>query len=158
MMDERTKRNLIGVHPKLIAVVSQACLDSRGAFGVAAKATRTAEEQYALFKQKVTQKDGYKNKSNHQCRSDGTGWAVDLTPIINGKYDVNNEEAQKVLATYMSIASRKLNIRITWGGNWYETMDTYGSSLIDIKAAVERYKVRHPGPDFIDLPHFELAV
>lgn len=150
----RSMKNLEGVEPRMVAVVKRAIQLTSQDFGVAAKATRTAAEQYALFQQGVTQKDGYKNKSNHQEHTDGFGYAVDLTPFINGQFDVNNEAAQYPIAVAMSLASKQLGIPITWGGNWYEQLT--GETVAAMRDNVRRYQVKHPGPDFIDLPHFQL--
>lgn len=151
----RSLGNLGGVHPDLVAVVMRAIQITTQDFGVAGKAVRTAEEQNALFKKGVTQKDGYKNKSNHQPHSDGLGHAVDLTPFINGQFDVDNEAAQYPIAAAMSQAAAELGVRIIWGGNWIEPIK--GSTVAEMRSAVARYKALHPGPDFIDLPHFQLA-
>jgi peptidoglycan LD-endopeptidase CwlK len=151
----RSLKNMEGVHPNLIKVVALAIVMTEQDFGVAGKAVRTAEEQHHLYLQGVTQKDGYKSKSNHQPRADGFGHAVDLTPFINGQFDVNNEAAQYPIALAMAKASAQLGIPITWGGNWFDVHR--GENLSDMRQAVMRYKAKHPGPDFIDLPHFQLA-
>ena len=50
-----------------------------------------------------------------------------------------------------------LGSRLTWGGNWFETMDRYGSTPDDMRAARARYEKVHPGPDFVDGPHFQIS-
>ena len=154
VLGSRSLGNLAGVEPRLVEVVKRAIQVTAQDFGVAGKATRTAEEQHALYLQGVTQKDGYKNKSNHQTHVDGFGYAVDLTPFINGQFDVNNEAAQYPIAVAMSLASKQLAIPITWGGNWYEQLT--GDTVAAMRDNVRRYQLKHPGPDFIDLPHFQL--
>lgn len=153
-LGSRSMGNLAGVEPRLTRVVQRAIQLTTQDFGVAGKAVRSAEEQHALYLKHVTQKDGYKNKSNHQPHIDGFGHAVDLTPFIAGSFDVNNEAAQYPIAVAMSLASAQLAIPITWGGNWIEQLA--GSTVADMKALVARYKAQHPGPDFVDLPHFQL--
>jgi len=150
----RSLTNMAGLHPDIASVVRRALTLTTQDFGIAAKATRTAEEQHKLFLAGVSQKDGYKHKSNHQLHADGYGYAVDLTPFINGKFDVNNEEAQYPIAAAMSLAAGDLGVKVTWGGNWLEPLS--GRTVADMKASVARYKAKHPGPDFIDLPHFQL--
>ena len=159
----RSTGNMVGLHPNLHRVLMRAIQITTQDFGIAAKAVRTAAEQGVLYAQGrtkpgniVTSKDGYKNKSNHQPHGDGFGYAVDLTPFVAGRWDVNNEAAQYPIAAAMSQAAKELGIKIVWGGNWYQAMNDYGSELSDMKAAVERYQIQHPGRDFIDLPHFEL--
>ena len=153
-LGSRSLGNLAGVHPDIVRVVKRAIELTAQDFGVAGKAVRTADEQHALYLKGVTQKDGYKNKSNHQPHSDGAGHAVDLTPFINGSFDVNNEAAQYPIAVAMSLASKQLGVAITWGGNWYEQLA--GETVAAMRDNVRRYQVKHPGPDFIDLPHFQL--
>jgi len=155
----KSRQNLARVRPRLVRVVELAIvltmqdfcvLDSGGA--------RTAEEQNALFKKGVTQKDGYKKLSNHQVKADGYGDAVDLVPWVDGKPMYDDTWARHYpVAVAMSLASRQLHTPIIWGGNWYESMDLYPATLEGVKEAVERYKIKHPGPDFIDAPHFQLA-
>lgn len=85
------------------------------------------------------------------------GLAVDLVPVIGGvlKWDwVGCYE----IACAMDRAAHELGIadRITWGGAWDRRLDSYGGEAAAYAAQVEAYKVRHPGPDFIDGPHFEI--
>lgn len=149
--------NLARVHPALDMVVRRAITITDQDFCVHDGA-RTAEEQNALFRKGASQKDGYKSKSNHQITPDGYGHAVDLVPWVGGKpvWDDTWERHYRV-ASAMSKAAKASGVKIRWGGNWHETMDQYGDSLDAIRAAVVRYKNLHPGPDFIDAPHFELA-
>ena len=150
----RSTSNMAGLHPDLVNVVNRALALTEQDFGIAGKAVRTADEQHKLFLAGASQADGYKRRSNHQCHGDGFGHAVDLTPFINGRFDVNNEEAQYPIAVAMSLASSDLGIPITWGGNWIDQLT--GATVADMKALVARYRKLHPGPDFIDLPHFQL--
>lgn len=147
---------LVGVHPNLVRVVKRAIQITAQDFCVNDGA-RTAEEQNALFRKGVSQKDGYRNRSNHQKTADGTGHAVDLVPWVGGKPEFSDWNFYYPVAVAMSLAAKEIGVRIRWGGNWYERMNDYGSTLEDVKAAVERYKAQHPGPDFIDGPHFEWA-
>lgn len=155
--------NLAAVHPNLVRVVRLAITLSLQDFCVFDGA-RTAAEQNALYQigrtkpgKIVTDKDGYKNKSNHQITADGTGHAVDLVPWVGGRATWDDTWATHyAVAVAMSEAAKAIGVRIKWGGNWYEAMNDYGSSLDAIKAAVVRYKAAHPGPDFIDAPHFEV--
>lgn len=161
VLGERSRRNMRGLHVDLVNVVQEALKVTTQDFGVTAKAVRTAQEQHLLWEQGrkspgkiVTSKDGYKDKSNHQAAVDGLGYAVDLTPFINGEFDVDNEEAQYPIALAMAKASLQLGTPITWGGNWL--MPLKGGTVEELKEFVETYKKIHPGKDFIDLPHFEL--
>lgn len=156
-LGEASVARLARVHPDLAHVVFRAIRLTTQDFGVTTGA-RTAAEQHALFLKGASQKDGYKNRSNHQVDVDGLGDAVDLTPWVTGKgYDFQSWDLAYPVAVAMSQAARELQTRIRWGGNWYEAMDQYPATIEGVKAAVERYKLKHPGPDFLDGPHFELA-
>lgn len=144
------------VHPDMIRVVKRAIQITKQDFAVH-DGGRTADEQHKLFLSGASQKDGYKDKSNHQYAADGFGHAVDLVPYVAGRGLVWDWELIYPIAVAMSAAARELGIGIKWGGNWYEPMAAYGPDLSDMRASVERYKAKHPGPDFIDGPHFELA-
>lgn len=158
-LSQRSLDNLAGVQPDLLRIVHGAILSTTIDFGVTGKAVRTAEEQHALFLRGVSQKDGYKSKSNHQPWADGLGHAVDLTAFMNGKPDFDNWDLYYHIASAMSLSAGALGLsgRLTWGGNWYQVMGTYGSTPDDMAAAVARYKAKHPGPDFIDGPHFQIT-
>jgi peptidoglycan L-alanyl-D-glutamate endopeptidase CwlK len=157
----RSVANLAGLHPGLLGIVHGAIVSTSVDFGVTGKAVRTAAEQHKLFLQRVTQKDGYKSKSNHQPKEDGFGHAVDLTPFVGGKYIVTEDawDYYPAIASGMSLSAKALGLahHLKWGCNWLETMDRYGSTIADMKAAMERYKVNHPGKDFLDGPHFEFV-
>lgn len=86
------------------------------------------------------------------------GLALDLVPIIGGipKWDWDGcmeiALAMDEAATDMGIAHR-----ITWGAAWDRTLADYGGSIDAYRKEIEAYKARHPGPDFIDGPHFEIT-
>lgn len=150
--------NMSLVHPKLVFVVKKAITLTDVDFGIMSSGGgRTAEDQKALFKKGVTQKDGYKKKSNHQTKTDGWGHAVDCVAWVDGKWEQDDWEPYFHIASAMSKASKLLKTDIKWGGNWYDPMSKYGSEVADMKSSVERYKEKHPGKDFIDGPHFELV-
>jgi peptidoglycan L-alanyl-D-glutamate endopeptidase CwlK len=158
-LSPRSRGNMAGLHPDLVRIVEGAIVTTSVDFGITAPCVRTAEEQHMLYLRGVSQKDGYKNKSNHQPWADGLGHAVDLTPYLDGN-PILDDSAWKLYPAVASAMSRSaaalgLSGRLTWGGNWLEPMGKYGSSPDDMTAAMERYKRIHPGPDWLDGPHFE---
>ena len=171
-LSTKSFNNMSRLHPALLHVVQLAITLTTQDFGVVDQSTRTAEEQNALYKAGKSQKDGYKNKSNHQTASDGYGHAVDLTAYVAGKgFDFNDWNLYYPIALAMGKAAVKLNTRVKWGGNWYEVLNDYvtvsnvttsnvttSSDDQTMRDAVERYKKNHPGNDFLDGPHFELVV
>ncbi len=162
-LGSKSRAQLALVHPKLQTVVGRAIMLTSQDFAVH-DGGRTAAEQNALYQQGrtkpgkiVTDKDGYKNKSNHQIFGDGFGHSVDLVPYVPGRGLVWDETWAMFypIAVAMAQASKDLATPIRWGGNWYEQL--LPGTVADMKASVERYKAKHPGPDFIDGPHFELV-
>lgn len=121
---KRSIDNLCGVHPDLVRVMHQAIKNTPIDFTIT-EGVRTVERQQELYAQGrtkpgyiVTNADGIKIKSNHQVKSDGYGYAVDLYPYINGKVDVNAVKELKVIADHICKVANSLNIPIEWGGNW----------------------------------------
>jgi len=143
---------LAGVHPQLVAVVKRAIQITTQDFSVH-DGLRTLEEQREYVRRGVSKTMA----SKHMRQADGYGHAVDLVPYVNGKlrwewpliYSI--AVAVDEAATGMGIADR-----IRWGGVWDRNMGQYGTgAAISMQQAVAEYCARHPGPDFIDGPHFE---
>lgn len=132
---ERTLKNLKGVHADLVKVILEAMKNSPYDFTVT-DAGRTAVEQNEKYQQgrtkpgiKVTSLDGYIKKSNHQIKSDGYAYAVDLYVIVNGKlraeggdYEKYKKEINEVSKHILDTAKR-LKTNIVWGGNWKTPFD-----------------------------------
>jgi peptidoglycan L-alanyl-D-glutamate endopeptidase CwlK len=144
---ERSKKNLQGVHPNLVAVLEAAITNSPFEF-IITDGIRTVEQQQELYKKGrteesikrgeiiVTQLDGIKKKSNHQVKPDGYGYAVDLYTDTNrnGKLDaceITDTTGLKLVATHIKDTAKSLEIQITWGGDF---------------------------TSFKDYPHFELKI
>lgn len=94
---KRSLDNLKGVHPYLVAVLVLTLKNSKIDFTITGGG-RTTGEQQKLFAQGrtkngvvVTNADGIKNKSNHQVKSDGFYYAVDLYPYVNNSVDVQDK-------------------------------------------------------------------
>src|SRR6185369_11107039 len=119
-------------------------------FGVPAKAVRTLAEQKALLAQGVTKT----LKSKHLVHDDGFGWAVDLVPYIGGKFTWDDTEPFFEIAETMRDAAALHLQDITWGAVWDRVMKELPE---DLHLAVTQYALRHPGPDFLDYPHFQLG-
>ena len=128
------------VHPKLVEVMKAAIVNSPFDFRIT-DGTRTTEEQFALYQQgrtvlydkkgkklkKVTNCDGKTFKSNHQLKSDGYGYAVDifLTGVYeNGIYrkfsDSEGYDVKKlkIVANHILAVAKSKNVKVEWGGNW----------------------------------------
>jgi peptidoglycan L-alanyl-D-glutamate endopeptidase CwlK len=96
-------------------------------------------------------------ESKHLKQADGFAHAVDLGAWNDGKVTWGfNDYFEIVMA--MDIAATKLGFadRIRWGGIWDMRLSDFGGiSLALYSKAIEEYKVRHKGADFLDGPHFE---
>lgn len=119
---KRSLDNLKGVAPDLVKLMTEAIKDSPVDFTIT-EGVRTTARQQELFKQrpKVTNADGIKNKSNHQAKADGYGYAVDLYPYYNGSVQVQDKEVipkLKLIAVHIKAVAKCLGIKIEWGGDW----------------------------------------
>lgn len=147
----KSRRELKGVHPDMVRLVEAAIKITKQDFTVYDGARTIAEQRE--YVRRGTSKT---MRSRHLVQKDGLGHAVDLVPWINGQARWE-WGAVWPIAVAMASASKKLGIKIVWGGVWDRTMDQYDArSVAALKRAVEAYKVRHKGSDFLDGPHFEL--
>ncbi|QHN64834.1 M15 family metallopeptidase [Bergeyella cardium] len=131
-LSERSLNNLKGVHPNLVKVMKEAISNSPVDFTIT-EGVRTIQRQQELYAlgrtkpgQKVTNADGIKNRSNHQTKSDGYGYAVDLYPFFLGKVQVNHPDTIKNLkriADHIKEIANKLGVKIVWGGDWQKPYD-----------------------------------
>jgi len=151
-LGQQSLSELNGVHPDMVRVVKRAIQISTQDFTVYDGA-RTLEEQKEFVRRGVSKT----MRSRHLVQKDGYGHAVDLVPWINGQARWE-WGAIWPIAVSMAKASKELQIEIIWGGVWDRKMSSYKSgSVAGLKAAVEDYKERHSGADFLDGPHFQLA-
>ena len=147
----KSQSRLVGVHPRLVAVVQRAIELTEQDFTVQ-EGLRTIETQRDYVRRGVSKT----MNSKHLKQPDGFGHAVDLVPWINGQPRWEWPPIYRI-ARAMDDAAQALGVRITWGGVWDKRMDQYGGSTAAIEAEVQAYCRRHPGPDFIDGPHYQLA-
>lgn len=121
---QRSKNNLLFIHPDLVKVMNEAIKNSPVDF-IITDGVRSTEEQRKLYNQGrttpgkiVTNADGVNNKSNHQVKSDGYGYAVDLYPFYNGSAQLNDAKSLKVIADHIKSVAKELGVTIQWGGDW----------------------------------------
>lgn len=151
------------MHPTLIKTVEEAIKLTKQDFSVT-DGVRTTRQQKVLFDKGASQRDGTKRKSLHQKQDDGYGHAVDLVPYVSGLGVRWEWSLIYPIAAAMAIAARNNGLELVWGGVWDCNLSEYSRGITDIdklalamKSEVQNYIVRHPGPDFIDGPHYELA-
>ncbi len=123
---------LKGVSPKLVELAKKVITISPFDFLIVA-GLRTAEEQNKLYQQgrtipgpKVTNCDGYKNKSRHQAKSDGYSHAIDIAiydPNIPGNIDWNNINKYRAVVDVFKREAIKNGFEIEWGGDWTSFKD-----------------------------------
>lgn len=138
-LSKQSQKMLANVHPKLKEVIVEAIKESPLDFKITAGA-RTAKEQNALYQigrtragVKVTNCDGYKSKSNHQIKSDGYGYAVDV--FVCGVYEngvykkFTTEEGYefvklKKVSDHIKKIAKEKGINVEWGGDWKNSWDS----------------------------------
>jgi len=117
---------LIGLHPKLVKAVKDVLgeMARQGHPMIVTDGLRSTATQQALYAKgrttpgpRVTNADGIKNKSNHQAKDDGLGYAVDCTFLHDGKPCWCEKHPWNV---YGSVA--KMN-GLEWGGDWTSIKD-----------------------------------
>ena len=128
-LSERSLKNLEHIHPDLVKIMKEAIKNSPIDFTIT-DGLRTTAQQQALYAKgrtvpgtKVTNADGIRSKSNHQAKSDGYGYAVDLYAYHSGKVQVNDDKSLKTIAAHIKSVASKLGIKIEWGGNWKSIID-----------------------------------
>lgn len=121
---QRSKNNLLFIHPDLVKVMNEAIKNSPIDF-IITDGIRSTEEQRKLYNQGrttpgkiVTNADGVNNKSNHQVKTDGYGYAVDLYPFYNGSAQLNDAKSLKVISDHIKSVAKELGVNVQWGGDW----------------------------------------
>lgn len=150
-LSARSRAELKGVHLDLLAVVERAIVLTAQDFCVH-DGVRTLEQQKALVRAGASKT----LNSRHLIRPDGFGHAVDLVPWIGGKPRWEWKPIY-LIAVAVRRAAIEHGVSLTWGGVWDRRLADLPETATGIEAAVKTYCVRHPGPDFIDGPHFEMA-
>ena len=139
ILSDKSLEKLKGVHPKMVDVIKESIKNAPFDFRIT-HGLRSAEEQNRLYQcgrtikgLKVTNCDGYVKKSNHQAKADGYGYAIDIFIcgyVENGKYIkiTSTEEGYdykklKAVADHIKATAKKLNVNISWGGDWARFKD-----------------------------------
>lgn len=151
ILGAKSLANLTHVHPDLVAVVKAAIIASGQDFTVQ-EGLRTSARQRIL----VASGASKTLHSKHLEQPDGYGHAVDLVPWIDGTPRWEWGPIYHIAAAVRD-AAVALGVSIRWGGVWDRRLNDLPAGAEAIKAAVSAYCARHPGPDFIDGPHFEMA-
>lgn len=111
-LSKRSRRNLEGVHPDLVAVVNRAIEITSVDFGVI-EGLRTTERQKEMVRTGASKT----MNSRHL-----TGHAVDLAAYLGSRISWEWPLYDRIYEA-MSKAARELGIDIEWGGNWKTLKD-----------------------------------
>ena len=111
-LDERTEKNLIGVHPDLARVVRRAAELSDTPF-VVTEGLRTMKRQREL----VAAGASKTLRSRHL-----TGHAIDFAPLVGGEVTWKWPPFALVAAAFKRAAA-ELAVPIGWGGDWRSFRD-----------------------------------
>lgn len=148
---QRSKDNLVGVHPDLIKVLTLALEKSKSDFTVT-EGLRSHETQRKYYDQ------GHSKTltgSRHLKGSDGYGHAVDV--IFASKTDPYNWDRIFEIADGIRLAAIELNIPIRWGGAWhYRLNEESGRTARELNANYLRTQRETGKKPFVDGVHFEL--
>lgn len=145
-LSQRSKDNLRGVNPKLVAVVEHAILLTEMDFAVI-EGVRTMMRQAELVKAGASQTMASKHVE---------GKAVDLMAYLNGRASWELSLYDEI-ATAVRQAAIEKDVAIRWGAawnipdirNWRGTMEEAMNFYVDAR----RKEGKRP---FIDAPHFEM--
>lgn len=151
-LSQRSKNNLMGVHPKLVQVVGRAIELTKVDFGVTC-GLRTENEQELL----VAAGKSQTMKSKHLRQADGYGHAVDLVAYIGSSisWELNLYDD---IADAMKKAARDIGLSIRWGAAWnIDDLTVFSGSSEEAMMSyidLRRSQGRRP---WIDAPHFEIS-
>jgi peptidoglycan L-alanyl-D-glutamate endopeptidase CwlK len=144
-LGKRSKDRLLGVDPRMVAVVEKAITISEQDFSVIC-GLRTVKEQEALVAKGASQT----MKSKHL-----EGLAVDLMAYIDGgRWELNLYDE---IADAIRKAAIELGVNVRWGAAWHKTLNEWDGTAEDLMNEyidLRRSQGRRP---FIDGPHFEIV-
>lgn len=139
-------QKLDGIHPQLVKFMHDLIEISPYDFRIT-QGIRTAKEQNKLYQKgrtlpgpKVTNVDGYRKKSNHQVKSDGLGYAVDIAVLV---YKLVRDKNGRVV--------RELNWNVKYYKEIYDIANKYGLLV--------KYGIEWGGNcwrNFTDPPHWQI--
>ena len=144
-LGKRSKDRLLGVDPRMVAVVEKAITISEQDFSVIC-GLRTVQEQEALVAKGASQT----MKSKHL-----EGLAVDLMAYIDGgRWELNLYDE---IADAIRKSAIELGVNVRWGAAWHKTLNEWDGTAEDLMNEyidLRRSQGRRP---FIDGPHFEIV-
>ena len=150
-LSTRSKNNLVGVHPDMVAVVERAIELTKVDFGVT-YGVRSLAEQERL----VASGRSQTMKSKHLIQDSGYSHAVDVV-AYDGSDVVWEINVYDDICDAFKQAAEEKGVAVKWGAAWSEgDIRSYEGTAEDAMNAyidLRRSQSRRP---FIDGPHFEL--
>lgn len=152
ILGQRSRNELEGVHPRLVAVVERAIEITSVDFAVH-DGLRTEDEQREYVARGVSQTMA----SKHLTQADGYGHAVDLVPWIGGRLRWEWPPIFEIAAAVYKAAA-ELEVQLTWGGVWDRALLDLDVGMLEheVNQYVDRRRAMGHRRVFIDGPHFEL--
>lgn len=129
---QRSIDALKGVHPDLVELMNMVIVDAPFDFTIVEGVRKVARQQeiYAQGRTKkgiiVTNVDGVKKKSNHQPKSDGYGYAVDIYPFYDGKVQVSDKDViprLKAITDHIKAVAKCIGTKVVCGIDWKSPYD-----------------------------------
>jgi peptidoglycan LD-endopeptidase CwlK len=121
-LDQRSERNLAGVHPQLVGVVrlahDQLAAEENGLLFVVTEGLRTRERQAELVRAGASRT----MNSKHLPQADGMSHAVDVAATVTGAVRWDFPLYDRI-AFVMKKAATSLGVQIEWGGDWQSFRD-----------------------------------
>ena len=151
-LGSRSKQRLVGVHPRLVAVVSRAIQLTTQDFTVL-EGVRALSRQKELVAQGASQT----MDSRHLKQPDGYGHAVDLAAYVDGQVAWDPWARYVAIADAVRRAAIEQGTIVRWGGGWFQLNDL--ASLQEVANATKAYtdaRRKAGRKAFPDGPHFEL--
>ena len=161
----KSRANMRRVDPRLADLIAPALATCAVDFGVQEEQSRTWAEQAEKVRRGVSKT----MNSTHVIKPGKThSTGIDLVPWIDERWQWGDSQwrvktlAGPVVEPFYEIAAAmqraaiERGTRVKWGAVWDRCLNDLPSGAKALKAAMEAYKVRHAGPDFVDGPHFEL--
>lgn len=112
-LGSRSRKNLHGVHPKLVSIVERAIVLTTVDF-VVIDGVRSRARQ----KENVERGVSWTMNSKHLPQIDGYGHAVDLAAWVEGAVAWGPWSLYEAIYEAMSAAAKENETPIVWGGNW----------------------------------------
>lgn len=151
VLGSKSLSELNGVHPALVELVHQVIQETPQDF-IVFDGLRTRAEQTKLMASGATRT----MKSMHLPQADGYSHAIDLVPYVGGRPRWEWGPIWPIASTVHAVALR-MRLKLVWGGVWDKAFSILDGSPAGLRKAVDAYCVRHPGPDFLDGPHYQLT-